>query len=251
MILLLGVAISWCTTGCQSTSDAVRVTETVTEAVQKVTAGEDIEQLFAYDRRYKVQNERHQQNGVSQRTAVATSVDSMKSLDLGSYPREIRSAYSGHQEAWNEYHRALETGKSRDEERATQDMERTWQRMRQLAREYGASTSVDPHVYPGETTRTIIAIEVSESVGDYLSGPDINLKVYKDDRMVCNRSGENARILQPNCTLQLGPSSRVSIKVVEEDIQNDDSVASWETTGAELTQQSTFSFGNVESMRLQ
>lgn len=250
VVLILGIAISWGLTGCQSTSDAVRVTETVTEAVQKVTAGEQVERLFAYDRRLKAQNERRQQNGVGPETSVATAVDSMKSLDLGGYPREIRQAYSRHRNAWQEYHRALTGGASRDKERTTQKIEQTWQRLAELDREYGATTRVDPLVYPGETTRTIVAVDMTEEVGDYLSDPDINVKVYKDNRLVCDRSGENASILQPNCTLQVGPASRVSIEVVEEDIQNNDSVASWETTGADLIRESTFSFGKVKSMRV-
>jgi hypothetical protein len=250
VVVLLGMAVGWGTTGCQSTSDAVRVTETVTEAVQKVTEGETVEQLFAYDRRFKDLIERHQKNGVPQAMAVATAVDSMRSLDLGAYPREIRRAYADHREAWRGYHDALSAGTFGDEDGASRKVDRTWQRLTKRAREYGATHSVDPYAYPGETMRTIVSVEVAEGVGDYFSEPDVNVKVYKDNRLVCDRSGENARTVQPNCTLQVGPSSRVAVEVVEEDVQNDDPVASWETTGADLVGQSVFSFGNVENMRV-
>lgn len=250
VVVLLGMAVGWGTTGCQSTSDAVRVTETVTEAVQKVMESERVEQLFAYDRRFKDQTERHQKNGVPQATAVATAVDSMRSLDLGGYPREIRRAYAEHREAWRGYHDGLTDGAFGDEDGASRDVERTWQRLTQLAREYGATHNVDPYAYPGETMRTIVAVEVAEGVGDYFSEPDVNVMVYKDNQLVCDRSGENARTVQPNCTLQVGPSSRVAVEVVEEDVQNDDPVASWETTGADLIRQSAFSFGNFKSMRV-
>jgi len=250
VILLLGIVTGWLASGCQSTSDAVRMADTVTEAVQKVTEGDKIEQLFEHDKRFEAQSKRYQQNGIPRSAAVTTAVDSMMSLDLGSYPREVRGAYSDHRDAWRAYQRVLTDKSSQDKDRAIEQIERTWERMQQLAREYGATTSVDPYVYPGEETRTIVAVEVAEEVGDYFSGPDINVKVYKDNRLVCDRSGVDARMIQPNCTLQVGPPSRVLIDVVEEDVQNDDPVASWEMTGAELLRQSTFSFGNVTSMRV-